>query len=108
MLITWDAIPKDDENGHLLGYRLFYKKILQAGIELVGEQKFVDVVMDRYTFSYEMTGLESYTKYEIYLYGYSAYGDGPTVVLYGGNGWNIIKFVFLSTGWLLFGDILLY
>ena len=84
MLITWDAIPKDLENGYLLGYRLFYKRYQEAGLDLIGE-KFVDVILDRFTLSYKMTGLQSYTKYEIHIYGYSAYGDGPNLIVYGGN-----------------------
>ena len=84
MLITWDAIPTDLENGYLLGYRLFYKRYQEAGLELVGEE-FIDVILDRFTFQYKMTGLQSYTKYEIYIYGYSAAGDGPTLIVYGGN-----------------------
>ena len=84
MLITWGAIPKDLENGYLLGYRLFYKRYQEAGLDLVGEE-FVDVILDRFTLQYKMTGLQSYAKYEIYIYGYSIAGDGPTLIIYGGK-----------------------
>jgi len=41
------------------------------------------VDLDKFTFSYLITGLESYTEYEIHLYAFSQYGDGPPVVLKG-------------------------
>lgn len=77
-------MSKEDENGYLAGYRLYYRRVQVSGVDLPSGEPFVDVVFDRFTKRYLMTGLESYTQYEITLYAFSVYGDGPKVVLLGG------------------------
>ncbi|XP_057292100.1 uncharacterized protein LOC130614680 isoform X2 [Hydractinia symbiolongicarpus] len=83
MLVTWDFMSKENENGYLAGYRLYYRRVQVSGVDLPSGEPFVDVILDRFTKRYLMTGLESYTQYEITLYAFSVYGDGPKVVLLG-------------------------
>uniref|UniRef100_A0A7M5X9R1 Fibronectin type-III domain-containing protein n=1 Tax=Clytia hemisphaerica TaxID=252671 RepID=A0A7M5X9R1_9CNID len=81
--ISWSALPPEYHNGDLVGYRFFYFMVRQAGVELAGRQTKILIDVDKFTMSYLIGGLESYTEYEIHLYAYSRYGDGPPIVLKG-------------------------
>lgn len=81
-MLTWDPLRKEDENGELGGYKFFYFITRISGVD-VGQQEIIAVTLDRFTHSYRITGLQSYTEYEVHLYAFSSYGDGPVVVLSG-------------------------
>lgn len=93
--MRWDALLKEDENGDLTGYKIFYFITRVAGVD-VGQQKITFVTLDKYTLQYRMRGLQSYTEYEIHLYAYSRYGDGPTVILSGGKYCSPIRRTYMT------------
>ena len=64
-------------NGRLLGYKLKYTVTHVADQAVVGAPITKTIDLDKYTFIYKITGLQSYTRYEVSVAGYTAAGDGP-------------------------------
>ena len=77
MEATWNAIPDEAANGILLGYKLKYTITHVSDQPVVGAQITKELVLDKYTFYYKLTGLQSYTTYSVSVSGYTAGGEGP-------------------------------
>ena len=77
LTVSWDAIPDEEANGKLLGYKLKYKVTHVAGQAVLGAEKAKEISLDKYTFLYKLTGLQSYTTYSVSVSGYTASGEGP-------------------------------
>ena len=103
--ISWSALPEKFHNGDLSGYRVFYLPKRQAGLDVAGEQEILLKSVDKFTFNILLQDLESYTEYEIHLYAFSRYGDGPPIVLKGGK---LLKITFLFIRPLTFECYLFY
>ena len=82
--ISWSSLPPEFHNGDLSGYKFFYFMTSQSGVDVAGNQIKHLVQVDKFTHSYIINGLESYSEYEVHLYAFSRYGDGPPIVLKGG------------------------
>ena len=89
--VSWSSLPEKFHNGDMVGYRLFYFMTSQSGVDIAGKQQKTLIQVDKFTNSYVIEGLESYSEYEVHLYAFSQYGDGPPIVLKGG-----IFFIFFS------------
>ena len=81
--LSWSALPEEFHNGDLVGYRFFYFMASQGGVDVAGNQRKIIIQVDKFTLSYVIEGLESYSQYEVQLYAFSKYGDGPPIVLTG-------------------------
>ena len=57
----------------------------QSGVDVAGNQPKKIIQVDKFTHNYIIKGLESYSEYEVHLYAFSQYGDGPPIVLKGGK-----------------------
>eukprot|EP00795_Rhopilema_esculentum_P012024 gene12024-2609_t len=77
LVVTWAGISDDDANGILLGYKIRYTLIKVSGQDSVGERITKVIDLDRFTFLYKITGLQSYTTYEVSVSGYTGGGEGP-------------------------------
>ena len=75
--MTWSAISNDAANGILLGYKLKYTITHVSGQPVVGAETTKVFVLDKFTFFYEFTGLQSYTTYSVSVSGYTGGGEGP-------------------------------
>lgn len=67
ILVKWDEVPEDKQNGEILQYTILYRKT--EG----GEQK-ISQVNSR---SVKLTGLAKYTVYSISVVAATIKGDGP-------------------------------
>lgn len=67
ILVKWDEVPEDKQNGEILQYTILYRKT--EG----GEQK-ISQVNSR---SVKLTGLAKYTVYSISVVATTIKGDGP-------------------------------
>ena len=77
LVVTWDGISDDDANGILLGYKIKYTITEVSGQDYVGERITKVIDLDKFTFVYTITGLQSYTTYEVSVSGYTGGGEGP-------------------------------
>jgi len=75
--VSWSAISDDAANGILLGYKLKYTLTHVSGQPVVGAETTKVFVLDKFTFSHEFTGLQSYTTYSVSVSGYTGGGEGP-------------------------------
>ena len=74
---SWKEIPQHLVNGRLLGYKLRYTVTHVADQAVVGAPITKTIDLDKYTFIYKITGLQSYTRYAVSIAGYTGAGDGP-------------------------------
>ena len=77
LTVSWSAITDDEANGKLLGYKLKYTITHVSGLPVVGAQTTKEFSLDKYTFLYKLTGLQSYTTYSVSVSGYTGGGEGP-------------------------------
>ena len=90
--LRWDAIPTDQANGVLLGYKITYESFKKAGKEVgVAKDTFTKTV-DSFTQDLLITNLESFTTYKVTISGYTQPGSGPdSESFYGGK----VLFIFV-------------
>ena len=69
--ISWKPPKTDQQNGDLLGYKIFYNSI-----QLAGRQDEVEVVSATHT-SHSLIFLEMYTNYTISILAFNPAGEGP-------------------------------
>ena len=78
--VSWGPIPKDDRNGIILGYVVFYRKGSSG--------KWSEHVMNL-TYAKELTGLTSGKSYSVRVAGYTKIGrgtrSGSTSIVVGGS-----------------------
>lgn len=73
--VTWDAPPKREQNGQILGYRVQYS---EAKGSLTGPDPSVDMAtLPSSDTSYVVRGLRKWTLYSVQVLAYTAKGDGP-------------------------------
>lgn len=77
LIVTWDAIPIEMHNGVFQGYKLHYAMVRSAGRDLVPKGTTNVISTDKFTFFYEIRGLQSYSTYEITISGFTSAGEGP-------------------------------
>ena len=65
--VKWDAIPQKEQQGKLIGYRIYYRK------EGSGVEKTVEVRPDQFT--YTIASLE-YARYYVRIAGFTSVGVG--------------------------------
>ena len=65
--MKWDSIPVEMRNGILLGYHVYYQESLSSD-DIKNATKTTTYVV--------LTGLETYTSYDIRVCGFTAVGDG--------------------------------
>ena len=75
--VSWSAISDAVANGILLGYKLKYTITQISGQPIVGSLTTKEFVLDKFTFFYKITGLQSYTTYSVSVSGYTGGGEGP-------------------------------
>ena len=96
--VSWSAISDDAANGILLGYKLKYTITHVSGQPVVGAHTTKEFVLDKFTFSYEFTGLQSYTTYSVSVNGYTGGGEGPdTTPISGSELFCIVSQTFMRT-----------
>ena len=68
---SWQLPPKDDKNGIISGFKLFYKKKGSSGspTQLT--------INSGSTLTKVVTGLDEYTEYKFQVLAYTSIGDGP-------------------------------
>ena len=83
--VTW--LPFDDLYilERMLGYRVSYRAV-RIGDENVekGEAPTYNLTVRKTTLTVVIEGLESYTRYQINVSGFSRRGDGPSAITVGG------------------------
>ena len=69
ILVKWDEVPADQQNGKIKGYNITYHSQTENdnGNVLVGHN-------DRQK---ELTGLKEYVNYNITVFAFTVKGDGP-------------------------------
>ena len=68
---SWQLPPKDDRNGIISGFKLFYKKKGSSG-------SLTQLTIDSgSTLTKVVTGLDEYTEYEFQVLAYTSIGHGP-------------------------------
>ena len=77
VVATWKKIPDDLINGILLGYKLRYTVSRISDELYIGAPITKEIKLDKFTFRYKITGLQSYTTYDISVAGYTDAGNGP-------------------------------
>ena len=75
--VSWGAIPKEQENGYLVGYKITYHLVRQGGKDAPRGVLPRTLTFDRFTFWHEVTELQAYAEYNIKVFGYAKEGDGP-------------------------------
>ena len=75
--VSWSAISDAAANGILLGYKLKYTITQISGQPVVGALTTKEFVLDKFTFFYKITGLQSYTTYSVSVSGFTGGGEGP-------------------------------
>ena len=78
VIIKWSAIPIDKYNGIFRGYKLRYAMLSSGSRVLVPKGKSAVITTDKFTFEYKISGLQSYSSYEITISGYTDAGEGPS------------------------------
>lgn len=99
--VTW--LPFDDLFilERMLGYRVSYRAV-KIGDEDVGsgEAPTHNFTVRKTTLTALIEGLESYTRYQINVSGFSRRGDGPSAITEGGmRKEKHFRVVFVSGGW---------
>jgi hypothetical protein len=67
LFVKWDDIPVHSRNGILLGYHIYHRKSGSSGTA-----KNVSVTASNVV----LTGLETYTLYDVHVCGFTSVGDG--------------------------------
>ena len=67
--LSWQAIPPDDVNGILLGYKIFYRQ--------QGTAQWTKNIVPHSALEATVDSLLEYTDYEIKITGYNSKGQGP-------------------------------
>ena len=75
--IKWGSIPNEKTNGVFKGYKIQYRLASVGGRPLVQKGPIKVIETDKFTHDYEITGLQSYSTYEIAVSGSTNAGDGP-------------------------------
>ena len=83
--ITWDAIPLEDENGYMKGYKIRYQLVRRGGVDVTVGNPPIIVTFDRFVFAHEIKGLLNYAQYKVEVYGYANEGDGPKHTMIAGK-----------------------
>ncbi|XP_038069656.1 protein sidekick-2-like isoform X2 [Patiria miniata] len=68
--VTWGSVPKIDQNGAILGYKVLYHITTSPS-----EQQTLDVPGEA-SMSSQLTGLRGYTRYTLSVLAYTRMGDG--------------------------------
>ena len=69
ILVTWDEVPADQQNGIITGYTIIYKSETEKGNGNVQVHGFVRQM--------ELTNLKEYVYYNITVFASTVKGDGP-------------------------------
>ena len=69
--LTWTDVAERDQNGLILGYKVFY-----SAIEEDGPQLSILDTEDSATFTVRLTDLKKFTLYRIQILAYTRIGDG--------------------------------
>ena len=78
IIVTWNAINEKAANGRFRGYRVKYTVRKIGGVDaMITDRKTKVISVDKYTFKVKISGLTSYTSYDISICGFTAAGDGP-------------------------------
>ena len=67
--VRWGPVPKEHQNGVIIGYELLY-------LEKQKKRQLKNFSLDGDTYSYRLTGLDSYTEYFISVVGKTSLGPG--------------------------------
>ena len=79
IVVTWQAIHEDQANGRFVGYKIKYVLSKVSGKDAVKSNNNIkNIVVDKYTFRYKITGLQPYTDYSVSVCGYTMAGNGPS------------------------------
>ena len=70
ILVTWDEVPADRQNGIITGYTIIYKSQTENDNDAVQAG-----ANDRQK---ELTGLKEFVNYNIIVFASTVKGDGPT------------------------------
>ena len=77
--VTWEAIDEDQANGRFVGYKIKYVLSKVSGKDAVKSNNNIkNIVVDKYTFRFKITGLQPYTAYSVSVCGYTMAGNGPS------------------------------
>ena len=79
---SWDAIPLEDENGYMEGYKIRYQLVRRGGVDVTVGNDPVTLTFDRFVFAHTIANLDPYSEYKVEVFGYSKEGDGPAHVSY--------------------------
>lgn len=66
--LTWTPVPSDHHNGELLGYQIFYKAVYSPQVE--------QLTVDLPALSKELTGLAGFSRYQMWVAGFTSRGTG--------------------------------
>eukprot|EP00795_Rhopilema_esculentum_P001278 gene1278-15663_t len=75
--LKWGSIPDEKTNGVFKGYKIQYRLASVGGRPLVQKGPIKVIETDKFTHDYEITGLQSYSTYEVTVSGSTNAGDGP-------------------------------
>ena len=73
ILVIWDEVPADQQNGVITGYTITYQSPIQHGNQKVQENVQVNASVRQM----ELTNLKEYVNYYITVFASTAIGDGP-------------------------------
>lgn len=76
ILITWSSVPDRAQNGIIQGYKVNISRLATANIELVESKNWTIIVNSSYMETM-VSGLDSYTLYEIRVAAFTSIGTGP-------------------------------
>ncbi|XP_031569306.1 protein sidekick-2-like [Actinia tenebrosa] len=74
--VSWKAIPKPFIHGILRGYIMFYKKTIDFWTGINHTMKFLPNMT-----SYQLTDLEPYTNYSVWMFGFTSVGNGTATTV---------------------------
>ncbi|KAK3738517.1 hypothetical protein QZH41_012043, partial [Actinostola sp. cb2023] len=76
ILITWSSVPKRDQNGRIQGYIISIRRLTTADKESEEPKKWSNVV-EAPNMEIMISGLETYTLYDIRMAAFTSKGTGP-------------------------------
>ena len=77
ILVLWDEVPADQQNGVITGYTITYQSPIQHGNQNVQENVQENVLVNASVRQMELTNLKEYVNYYITVFASTAIGDGP-------------------------------
>lgn len=82
--VTWKPIEDELILEKMLGYRVSYRAVMIGDEEVKKEQPTYNFTVRKTTLQAVIQGLETYTRYQINVSGFTRKGDGPGGIILGG------------------------